>query len=228
MHAHNASAPTHLLDVSRQVARTRRILIVDDNHELSSLMVIQLNAAGFDVITATSAADAIAEATAVHPDLAILDILMEGSSGLELARLLRDQFKVPFMFLSVLEDADTVNSATEIGALAYLVKPQDLRQLVPLVTAALARAEELEKLRTTESQLEKALQRSRTVSIAVGMLMERYHVGRTVAFSMLRDHARSSRRSITETADELLSAAEILNQYPAPSPVNPKSKPATR
>jgi len=209
-------------------ACARRILIVDDNSELVTLMIIQLAAAGFDVATAGNAADAIASATATKPDLAILDIRLEGGSGLELARLLRDQLQIPFLFLSVLEDASTVRTATEMGALAYLVKPQDLRQLIPMVTAALARADELEKLRKAETNLENALHSSRTTNIAIGVVMERYRTSRASAFMMLRDHARSTRRSLDDTAAELVNAAEALNRYPNPPMDVPRGKKPTR
>jgi response regulator NasT len=208
--------------MTTQVNRARKILVVDDNQALATLMVTQLVDAGYEAIAVESANEAIVEVSTSAPDLAVLDIVMSGKSGLELAGLLRDQFRVPFVFLSALNDSNTVQQATAAGALAYLVKPQDLRQFVPLVTAALARADELSHLRATESQLATALQQSRAISMAIGLLMERNRLDRDSAYATLRDNARSRRRSMSQVAEELLNATEQLNSYGA----SVKAKPA--
>jgi AmiR/NasT family two-component response regulator len=192
----------------------RRILIVDDDPSLNALLGDALRKAHYQVTSAESVDEAIATVGAARPDLAVLDIRMQGASGLDLGALLRDDFGVPFVFLSHLDDEATVRQATEMGAIAYLVKPLDMRQCVPAIEAALARAVEWRRLRQSESQLAVALQQGREISMAIGLLMERLRVDRETAFERLRDDARARQRRIAEVAEELLRCAERLNVLP--------------
>lgn len=91
------------------------------------------------------------------------------------------------------------------------MKPVDLPQLVPAIEAALARSAELSKLRNTGQQLQNALNENREISMAIGVIMERRRLDRHQAFEVLRTSARTQRRKIGELAQELLSAAEVLN-----------------
>jgi AmiR/NasT family two-component response regulator len=195
----------------------RRVLVVDDERDLAALLAEELRRAGHDVSVAESAEEAIAAVISTKPDLAVLDIRMRSQSGLQLAALLREQFHVPFVFLTALEDERTVREATAAGALAYLVKGDDLRHCLPTIDAAMARAKELSDLRQTESQLSVALQQSRSISVATGLLMERLKIAQDTAFAVLRDEARNRRQRMSETAEELLQAAERLNSVTATS-----------
>ena len=136
---------------------------------------------------------------------------MPGMSGLDLGAILRDRFGVPFLFLTAADDESTVKRATELGALAYLVKPIEASQYGPAVDAALARARDLRAASVMASSLEKALAENRAIGVTVGLLMERLRVDRITAFEYLRDDARSRRRRISDVAEELLVAAELIN-----------------
>ena len=63
---------------------------------------------------------------------------MEGKSGFDVAAYLREYCQMPFMFLSAFSDDDTVAQVKALGAVDYLVKPLDIRQIVPAVEAAFA------------------------------------------------------------------------------------------
>lgn len=189
----------------------RRVLVVDDDRTFTTLLAEALQRAGYEVSSAESAEEALAAVATASPDLAVLDIRMPGPSGLELGTLLRDQFGVPFVFLTLVDDEDTVRHATAMGALAYLVKPVDVRRCIPTIDAAAARASELRRLRQSEAHLSNALQQSREVSMAIGLLMERLRLTRDAAFERLRSEARARRQRISELAAELLDSAERLN-----------------
>ncbi|HEY8518948.1 MAG TPA: response regulator [Gammaproteobacteria bacterium] len=195
----------------------KRILVVDDDRAMLSLITEVLRRAGYEASNADNAEEAIAAVSAATPDLAVLDIGLPGASGLDLAALLRDQFGVPFVFLTLHEDEAIVRRAAAAGALAYVVKPADMRQCVPTIDAAVARAAELRQLREKEAHLSTALQQSRDVSMAVGVLMERLRLDRDTAFERLREQARSQRRKIAEVAAELLDGAERLNALANPA-----------
>jgi AmiR/NasT family two-component response regulator len=193
----------------------RLILIVDDDILLLQFLGEVLGHAGYDTVTASTAAQAIRQIEAGEPDLALLDITMPGMSGLELARHLHENTSVPFMFLSATDDVDTARQAATYGAVGFVVKPVDAARLLPAFEAGLARADEIRQLRRTELNLNAALAAGRETSLAVGLLMGRFHADRNTAFEVLRDHARSSRRKINEVADQLLAAEEVLNSMHA-------------
>jgi response regulator NasT len=202
----------------------RLILIVDDDTLLLQFLGEVLGHAGYETVTAASAAQAIRQIEAREPDLALLDITMPGMSGLELARHLQENTSVPFMFLSATDDVDTARQAATYGAVGFVVKPVDAAHLLPAFEAGLARADEIRQLRRTELNLNAALAAGRETSLAVGLLMGRFHADRNTAFEVLRDHARSSRRKINEVADQLLAAEEVLNSLHAAFASRLKSK----
>jgi response regulator NasT len=193
----------------------RLILIVDDDALLLQFLAEVLGHAGYDTVSATSAAEAIRQIEQREPDLALLDITMPGMSGLELARHLHENTAVPFMFLSATGDIETGKQAATYGAVGFVVKPVDAVHLMPAFEAGLARADEIRQLRRTEVNLNAALAAGRETSLAVGLLMGRFQSDRNTAFEVLRDHARSSRRKINEVADQLLAAEEVLNSLHA-------------
>ncbi|MFM1990306.1 MAG: hypothetical protein RJA99_3263 [Pseudomonadota bacterium] len=116
------------------------ILVCDDDRLVLATLVHGLKSAGYDVIEADNGDDAILLARERRPDLALLDMRMNGKTGLDVAAYLRDHVGTPFMFLSAFNDERIVRQAVEFGALAYLVKPLDVRQIVPAVESALARS----------------------------------------------------------------------------------------
>jgi len=197
------------------VKAQRHILVVDDDRLVLAALAEGLRGAGYRVTGAAGGEDALVIAGRDAPDIALLDMRMPGMSGIELGRRLREQFGVPFLYLSAYGDQEIVRQAADEGALGYLVKPLDIQQIVPSIEAALTRAVEIRKLRESEAQLNAALAGSREISMVVGLLMQRDRIDRTQAFELLRASARSKRRPVAELASELLKAAENLNAISA-------------
>ena len=116
-----------------------RILVLDDDRLVLATVVHGLVQAGYDVIDADNGDDAILLAREHRPELALLDIRMEGKTGFDVAEYLRDVCRIPFMFLSAFSDEATAAKVQALGAVAYLVKPLDVGKIVPTVDAALQR-----------------------------------------------------------------------------------------
>ena len=190
------------------------ILLADDDRLILSTMGQGLRDAGYEVLEATDGKAAIHICETSRPDLAILDIRMPGMSGVEAAHLIREKTSTPFIFLSAYGDRDVVQLAVQEGALAYLVKPVDIPQIIPTIEAALARAAELSELRQTTDNLGTALKGNRETSMAVGLIMERYRVSQEVAFNILRNYARSERIKINQLAANLINSVEGLSIPP--------------
>ena len=186
-----------------------------------------LSQAGYGVIDADNGDDAILLAREHKPDLALLDIRMEGKSGFDVAAYLRDVCHMPFMFLSAFTDDDTVRQVKALGAVAYLVKPLDIRQIVPAVEAAFANLQAGRingnqtatnpgpAARSAASQLAAAESGEHVleqiVALAVGVLMHRFSLGRGAALDRLKRMAATERTPLAEQAEKLVAAVELLS-----------------
>jgi two-component system, response regulator PdtaR len=111
---------------------------------------------------------------------------MPGISGIEAVQRIHASVEVPVIFLSAYDDVEIVEQAIGQGGMSYLVKPVEIHQLVPEIRAVLARATDLNQLKTTEAQLSQALAAERNTSIAIGIMMERRKLNAAEAYESLR------------------------------------------
>lgn len=184
---------------------TPTLLLVEDDRLILRTLADELAAAGFRILEADSGESAVKLCSeANRPDLALLDMRLPGMSGIDFARWLKNTLDVPFLFLSAYGDPETVTDAVEIGALGYLVKPLDTLRILPSITAALQRAQEIQKLRQAEINLGSALKTSRAISMAIGLLMERLGAGADEAFEVLRSYCRNNRKKMVEVAEQIV------------------------
>ncbi|HSW07533.1 response regulator [Aquabacterium sp.] len=191
-----------------------KILVVDDDRLVLATVSHGLAQAGYDVIDADNGDDAILLAREHKPDLALLDIRMEGKSGFDVAAYLREYLHTPFMFLSAFADDETVQQVRALGAVAYLVKPLDIGQIVPTVEAAFAglaaRAAERAVFRAPPPVLAVNDPVTDAVPMAVGVLMHRYSLQRGQALERLQKLAADEGRSLGDQAERLIEAVELL------------------
>ena len=181
-----------------------KILVADDDRVVLLTLSEGLREAGFEVIEARDGVQALALCQSQAPELALLDIRMPGLDGLELARRLRDETKVPFLFFSAYGDEAFVKRAVEIGALGYLIKPLVVTAIVPAIRTALARSRDI-------SGLQGALESNRTIATAVGMLMRTEGLDQPAAFERLRQRARTQRRKLEDLARNMVESRQDQN-----------------
>lgn len=188
-----------------------KILVVDDDRLVLATLTYGLAQAGFEVIDADNGDDAILLAREHRPELALLDIRMEGLSGFDVAAYLREYLHIPFMFLSAFADEETVAKVKELGAVAYLVKPLDIHQIVPAVEAAFANRRQAQMMppplvKPVNPALHELL------PVAVGVLMHRYSLSRQDALERLQRLAAAESRDLELQARLLVEAVEMLAQ----------------
>jgi two-component system, OmpR family, phosphate regulon response regulator OmpR len=116
------------------------LLVVDDDERLRELLQRYLSANGFRVSAAPDAAGARALMKSMAFDLLILDVMMPGESGLELARSIRASSQVPVLMLTARGETEDRIAGLEHGADDYLPKPFEPRELLLRVSALLRRA----------------------------------------------------------------------------------------
>ena len=184
-----------------------KILVVDDDRLVLATLSYGLTQAGFEVIDADNGDDAILLAREHRPELALLDIRMEGLTGFDVAAYLREYLQTPFMFLSAFADEATVAKVKELGAVAYLIKPLDIQQIVPAVEAAFARAEPPAPAAAPPSELPAQLD---PTALAVGVLMHRYSLPCDEALTRLMSLAATDGHSVPEQARRIIDAVELL------------------
>ena len=198
--------------------RKGTILVVDDDRLVLATLAHGLAQAGYDVIDADNGDDAILLAREHRPELALLDIRMQGKSGFDVAEYLRDHCQVPFMFLSAFSDEQTAAQVKALGAVAYLVKPLAIAEILPVVEAALAAGRQ----RAAEVPAGASASASATaipspeVLMAIGVLMHRHSLTRAAAYAQLHRLAQGEQRSIDAQAGLLLDAVEVLALPAAP------------
>src|SRR5712691_2059859 len=117
------------------------LLLVDDDRRIRDLLSRFLLAEGYRVSTAETAADARAKLQGLSFDLLILDVMMPGESGFDLAKAIRVGSSVPILMLTARDAAESRIKGLEIGADDYLSKPFEPRELSLRIANILKRAQ---------------------------------------------------------------------------------------
>lgn len=116
------------------------ILVVDDDDRLRDLLRRYLSDNGFIVNTAGSAEDALTKMDSLAFDLVVLDVMMPGMSGFELAaRMRQDGLSTPVLLLTAMSEPEDRISGLEVGADDYLTKPFEPRELLLRIRSILRR-----------------------------------------------------------------------------------------
>lgn len=121
----------------------KRILIVDDEAPIREMIAVALEMAGYECLEAENAQDAHSIIVDAQPDLLLLDWMLPGTSGIELARRLkRDNLtaELPIIMLTAKGEEDNKILGLEVGADDYITKPFSPRELVARLKAVLRRA----------------------------------------------------------------------------------------
>jgi response regulator NasT len=187
------------------------VMVVDDDRLVLATLCAGLRQAGIEVIEADNGDEAILLARRHKPQLAILDMRMQGKSGMDVARYLAANTRTGFLFLSAFNDSETIEEANRLGALGYLVKPLDVKQIVPAVRAALAQTTETAGITPPVISVGRG---ARDEQVAIGILMERLRMDYDRASDALKSQARIEGTSVEALASTMVEAANRLNSIP--------------
>jgi DNA-binding response OmpR family regulator len=119
----------------------KKILIVDDEPTLVATLKYSLERENYQVMTASDGEAALSLARAGAPDLIVLDLMLPGLGGLEVARILRKETRVPILMLTARGTETDKVLGLEIGADDYVTKPFGMQELLARVRALLRRSE---------------------------------------------------------------------------------------
>jgi two-component system OmpR family response regulator len=131
-----------------------KVLIVEDDQTLLSVLEYNLAKEGYNVVTATDGVHALEAARKEKPDLIILDIMLPKMSGFEVCRILRKEMTVPILMLTAKDDEIDKIAGLDLGADDYMTKPFSMRELLARARAMLRRAEMQAPKLAAEDQLQ--------------------------------------------------------------------------
>lgn len=117
-----------------------RVLVVDDEPQIVRALRVVLREAGFEMLAAESASEALDLAAVRTPRAAIVDLVLPDGDGIEVTRRLREWSEMPILVLSAVGEEEQKVRALEAGADDYITKPFGARELVARLQAALRRS----------------------------------------------------------------------------------------
>jgi two-component system, OmpR family, KDP operon response regulator KdpE len=127
-----------------------RVLVVDDEAQITRVLRTALSAQGYDVRAANEPEEALHIFEEWSPDLIVTDLMMPGITGIDLCRAIRKKSRVPILVLSVRDQERSKIEALDAGADDYVTKPFSVQELLARVRAHLRRAPE----RVTDAPIE--------------------------------------------------------------------------
>lgn len=183
------------MSASTRPPASARILVVDDEPQILRALRVVLRDAGFEVVPAETAAEALDLAAVRPPQAAIVDLMLPDMDGIELTRRLREWSEMPILVLSAVGEEEQKVRALGAGADDYVTKPFGSRELVARLQAALRRGGRSEQEPTVVAgELEIDL-----AARAVRLRAEPVHLT-PIEFDLLRVLARNRGRLMTHRA----------------------------
>jgi two-component system KDP operon response regulator KdpE len=178
-----------------QPAAAARILVVDDEPQILRALRVVLRDAGFEVVPAETAAEALDRAAVRPPEAAIVDLMLPDLDGIEVTRRLREWSEMPILVLSAVGEEEQKVRALQAGADDYVTKPFGSRELVARLHAVLRRGGRTDE----EPRIEAGDLRIDLAARLVSRAGEPVHLT-PIEFDLLRVLARNRGRLMTHRA----------------------------
>ena len=119
----------------------RRILVVEDDRNISDLIRMYLEKEGFEVTAAFDGGTAVEKFKEIQPDLVLLDIMLPVMDGWGVCQKIREMSKTPIIMLTAKSEVFDKVTGLEMGADDYIVKPFEMKELIARINAVLRRTE---------------------------------------------------------------------------------------
>jgi two-component system, response regulator PdtaR len=191
-------------------SRVIRVVIAEDEALIRLDLREMLVEEGFDVVgEAADGEQAVALATELLPDLVICDIKMPKMDGIAAAAQIAGTRLAPVVMLTAFSQRDLIEKARDAGAMAYLVKPFQKRDLLPAIEMATSRFAEIKALEAEVSGLRERLEARKLIERAKGSLMSAHGMSEPEAFRWIQRAAMDNRTSMRAVADLVLNGDPI-------------------
>jgi AmiR/NasT family two-component response regulator len=182
--------------------RPRSVVIAEDEALIRMDLAEMLTEEGYDVVGQVGdGAKAVALAETLRPDLVILDVKMPVLDGISAAERIASQRIAPVVILTAFSQRDLVERARDAGAMAYLVKPFSVTDLVPAIEMAVSRFAELTLLEGEVADLQDRLETRKAVDRAKSVLQQQLQLSEPEAFRWIQKTAMDLRLSMRQVAE---------------------------
>ncbi len=179
-----------------------RVVIAEDEALIRLDLAEMLAEEGYDVVgQAEDGETAVALAEELRPDLVILDIKMPRLDGIAAAQRVAALRIAPVVILTAFSQRDLVEQARDAGAMAYVVKPFSMTDLVPAIEMAVSRFAEIKQLELEVADLGDQLETRKMLDRAKGILQQQMGLTEPEAFRWIQKTAMDLRRSMREVAE---------------------------
>jgi response regulator NasT len=186
-----------------------RVVIAEDEAIIRLDLREMLEEEGFEVVgEAPDGERAVELATEHRPDLVICDIKMPKMDGIAAAAQITGARIAPVVILTAFSQRDLIERARDAGAMAYLVKPFQKRDLLPAIEMALSRFAEIVALESEVSGLRDRLEARKLIERAKGRLMTEHRMTEPEAFRWIQRAAMDNRTSMRDVAELVLAGKQ--------------------
>lgn len=184
---------------------SRRVVVAEDEALIRMDLVEMLREEGYDVVgEAGDGQVAVELAEELKPDLVIMDVKMPRRDGIDAASEIAAKRIAPVVILTAFSQRELVERARDAGAMAYLVKPFSITDLVPAVELAVSRFREVTALEREVADLSDRLEARKLIERAKSVLMVRQALTEPEAFKWIQRAAMDRRSTMKAVAQVVL------------------------
>jgi two-component system, response regulator PdtaR len=182
-----------------------RVLIAEDEALIRLDLAEMLREEGYQVVgEAGDGQEAVELAEKLDPDLVIMDVKMPRRDGIDAAKEIAAKRIAPIVVLTAFSQRDLVERARDAGAMAYLVKPFSITDLIPAIELAISRFNEISVLEKEVATLSDRLETRKLVERAKGLLQSKQGMSEPEAFKWIQRAAMDRRTTMKRVAEVIL------------------------
>src|ERR1700677_2854154 len=194
----------------------RRVLIAEDEALIRLDLAEMLREEGYDIVgEAGDGQEAVELAERHKPDLVIMDVKMPRRHGIHAAPEIATNRIAPIVVLTAFSQRDLVERARDAGAMAYLVKPFTVSDLIPAIEIAVSRFSEITALEREVATLSDRLETRKLVERAKGLLQAEHGLSEPAAFRWIQKTSMDRRLTMRKVAEAVIEGSMQVPAEPA-------------
>ena len=193
------------VDTGASGAPVRTVVVAEDEALIRMDIVEMLADAGYRVVAqAENGEQAVALAAEHRPDLVLMDVKMPVMDGITAAEQIAAERIAPVVLLTAFSQRELVERAREAGAMAYVVKPFTVEDVVPAIEIALSRFEEIRALEAEVADMKEQFATRKLVERAKSLLQTKMGLSEPEAFRWIQKTSMDRRLSMREVAEAII------------------------